>query len=257
MNLIAVQLDSVWENPTQSIARAHRLLTQVQIKPGDLIVLPEMFSTGFSMNTRAIAETPEHHPAEDFLRDLAKHHQSHVLGGLVRRAPSGKGFNQALLIGPDGAEQTRYTKLHPFSFAGETDHYQPGDQLVSFDWAGFTAAPLICYDLRFPEAFRAAVRRGVNLFIVIANWPAARANHWAALLTARAIENQAWVLGVNRSGMDQKLAYPGRSMLIDPRGSIIAEAGEGECILTGKPSLEALLEYRHGFPALADMRNDL
>ncbi len=257
MNLIAVQLDSAWENPTESIARVRKLLSGVRIKPGDLIVLPEMFSTGFSMNTQAIAETQQNHPAEDFLRELAQHHQAHLLGGLVRRAPCGKGFNQALLIGPDGAEQARYTKLHPFSYAGENDHYQPGDLLTTFDWAGFKVAPLICYDLRFPEAFRAAVRRGVNFFIVIANWPAARVHHWIALLMARAIENQAWVLGVNRTGMDQKLTYPGRSMLIDPRGSIVADAGEGAGLLTATPSLEALLEYRRTFPALSDMRKDL
>jgi predicted amidohydrolase len=121
-------------------------------------------------------------------------------------------------------------------------------------WHDFQVAPFVCYDLRFPEIFRAAVKQETGLFVVIANWPSAREEHWLALLKARAIENQAYVLGVNRCGDDPKLHYSGRSQLIDPRGAILADAGESEGVISAELDLKALEEYRSSFPALADMK---
>ena len=144
--------------------------------------------------------------------------QLYRVGGRRDACARRRGRNEAVAFGPDGSETARYCKLHPFSYAGETDHYAPGAEVVTFDWEGITVAPLICYDLRFPEAFRAAVRKGAELYAVIANWPEPREQHWAALLDARAIENQAYVLGVNRVGSDPNTAYAGRSRIIDPRG---------------------------------------
>ncbi len=114
--------------------------------------------------------------------------------------------------------------MQPFRPGGESDHYAAGDDVVLFQWDRFTVCTLICYDLRFPEIFRRAVRRGANLFIVMANWPQTRISHWTALLKARAIENQAYVAGVNRIGKDPMHAYSGGSLIIDPRGEVLADA---------------------------------
>jgi len=115
-------------------------------------------------------------------------------------------------------------------------------------------APFICYDLRFPELFRMAVRQGAQLYVVIANWPASRVHHWVTLLQARAIENQAYVVGVNRCGSDPKVAYAGRSLVVSPRGVILADAGGGERVLSAELDLAALQAYRAEFPVLQDMR---
>jgi omega-amidase len=118
-------------------------------------------------------------------------------------------------------------------------------------------APFICYDLRFPEAFRVATRRGAQVLAVIANWPAAREGHWMTLLRARAIENQTFVIGVNRCGTDPNHTYSGRSQIIDPRGEILADAGSTEGLIHGRLDLQLLTAYRNEFPALRDMRDDL
>ncbi|HKG80277.1 MAG TPA: nitrilase-related carbon-nitrogen hydrolase, partial [Pyrinomonadaceae bacterium] len=120
----------------------------------------------------------------------------------------------------------------------------------------FTVSPFICYDLRFPEIFRAAVFQGAQLFVVIANWPASRVRHWITLLKARAIENQAYVMGVNRCGNDPKLSYSGHSMIIDPRGEVLADASEVEGVISAEIDAEALAQYRREFPFLNDIHHE-
>jgi len=134
--------------------------------------------------------------------------------------------------------------------------YEAGASVVTFPWQGFSVAPFVCYDLRFPEVFRRAVRRGAELLVVIANWPHAREAHWLALLAARAIENQAYVVGVNRAGSDPHARYGGRSQIIGPRGEILAAAGADEQLLGAEIERAPLIAYRSEFPALGDMRKD-
>ncbi|MFC1762744.1 carbon-nitrogen family hydrolase [Planctomycetota bacterium] len=255
MDVVGLQLDIVWEDKATNYDRVHTLLQGQTITPGSLLVLPEMFATGFSMNTRAIGEA-NGGETEQFLQYLAGEYQSYVLGGLVRQPEAGKAHNEAVVFNDAGAEVARYHKLHPFSFAGETEHYDPGTEIVTFAWQDFTVGLFICYDLRFPEVFRAAVARGVNLFVVVACWPAARQAHWTALLMARAIENQAYVVGVNRCGADPKLAYAGASCIIGPRGDMLAEAGDKETTLQAALSPQVVAEYRASFPCLHDIRRD-
>jgi len=256
MKVIGVQLDIAWEDAAANHARARRLVETARPEPGDLVVLPEMFATGFSMRARRIAEAPGG-PTAQFLGDLARRHRVHIVAGVAVQGPSGaRARNEAVWIAPDGACAGRYVKRHPFSISGEDRHYEAGDDLLILDWGGFPACPFICYDLRFPEDFRRAARRGAELFVVIANWPSARAHHWRALLMARAIENQAYVAGVNRCGRDPKNEYAGGSLIVDPQGNIVAEAGGDETVIQATPDRAALLEYRRRFPVLADMRDD-
>ena len=251
MHVAGVQLDIAWENKRANHDRVRTLVAGVP--KGALIVLPEMFSTGFSMNVPGIAEG-EARETETFLASLAREREAYVLGGVVTARTDGKGLNQALVLDPQGKELVRYTKIHPFSFAGETNHYAQGTGVLLFPLGGFTVAPFVCYDLRFPEIFRNAVRRGAQLFTVIANWPAPREAHWVALLKARAIENQAYVVGVNRCGKDPKLAYSGRSLIVDPKGEVLADAGNSEGVIAADLDVAPLLEYRKTFPALDDMK---
>lgn len=256
MRVTVCQFSPVWEDKPASIAAVSRLLDTAAPARGSLVVLPEMFATGFSLDVPKVREGRER-VAERFMRDLAMRTGSAVLGGVVNESPADKGLNQAVAFDPAGAELVRFTKLHPFSFSGETKDFDAGEAVKTFDWAGMRVAPLVCYDLRFPEAFRHAVRRGAHVLVVIANFPSARESHWVSLLVARAIENQAFVVGVNRCGADPKLPYPGRSLVIDPRGKILADAGPGEAVVSADLDLKDLLDYRAAFPALADMRADL
>jgi len=256
MKIIGCQLDIKWEDKEANHAYVRELLQQASPLPDSLIVLPEMFATGFSMNVEKIAEDRDQ-PTQNFLSGIATEYKSFVLAGIVIRSEDGRGLNQAVVYTPSGEELARYSKLHPFSYAGETEHYAQGAGTETFPCNSFIVAPLICYDLRFPEAFRAAVRKGAQVLAVIANWPAVREKHWICLLKARAIENQAYVIGINRCGTDPNHAYSGCSHIIDPRGEILSIAGSSEGWIEAQLDLQSLMDYRNEFPALEDMRNDL
>ncbi len=255
MNVVCVQFDIAWEDRAANFAKARSLLQSARVVPGSLIVLPEMFSTGFSMNVAGICEG-DSRPGETFLAELAGESGAAALGGVVTMAADGRGRNEAVLVAPGGEQLARYAKMHPFSYAGESDHYAPGDRPVVAEVAGTKLAPFICYDLRFPEVFRSAAAGGAEVLAVIANWPEARQDHWRTLLRARAIENQAYVIGVNRTGADPNVTYAGGSVVVGPRGEVVAEAGPAECTFAAELDLEALREYRRDFPALDDMKGD-
>jgi omega-amidase len=255
MKIFCVQFDILWEDKPANYARVRELLAAEIVPAGSLVLLPEMFSTGFSMNVAAVAEgSPS--ATEEFLAQTARELGVFVLGGLVTRRADGRGRNQAVAFSPEGKEVARYHKMQPFTLGGESQHYAAGKEIATFSWQNLVVAPFICYDLRFPEIFRRGVRQGAQLFAVIANWPTSRVHHWLALLEARAIENQAYVAGVNRWGTDPKQAYCGRSLIVSPRGEILADAGESERVIRAEVDLAALLAYRTEFPALQDMRHD-
>ncbi|MBN2318254.1 MAG: carbon-nitrogen family hydrolase [Acidobacteria bacterium] len=256
MKIIGCQLDIQWEDKEANHANVRKLLEKAAPSRDSLIILPEMFATGFSMNVDTITDDRDR-ITQKFLSRLAAEYKAFVLGGVVTRHEDGRGLNQAVICKPTGREMARYSKLHPFSYAGETDHYAPGTGIETFVCNSFTISPFICYDLRFPEAFRAATRQGVQVLIVIANWPATRENHWTSLLKARAIENQSYVIGVNRCGKDPNHTYSGRSQLINPRGEILKDAGAAEGWIEAELDLQELIDYRREFPALNDMRDDL
>jgi len=255
MRLICCQTDIVWEDRAANLAKAAALLEAAAPPPGSLVLLPEMFASGFTMNLDAACEGPGG-AAERLLADTARRRAATVLAGVATRWPDGRGRNEAVAFGPDGAELVRFTKLHPFTFAGEPERFAAGDGIRTFAWAGFTVAPFVCYDLRFPESFRAAIRRGADLLVVLANWPAERADHWVTLLRARAVENQAYVAGVNRCGASPHHAYSGRSLIVDPRGVILDDAGSREGTIAADLDRPALQAYRRDFPALRDARTD-
>ena len=253
MQVIGVQLDIAWEDKGASIDRARRLIDAARPQRGALIVLPEMFSTGFSMNVAKIKEgSPSQ--TEQFLGAIARLYSIYIIAGVVTQGADGKGRNEAIVIDIQGKTILRYSKLHPFSLGGESQHYTAGDCIELFNWLGFMTAPFICYDLRFPEIFRAATRKGAHLFTVIANWPNKREGHWVTLLQARAIENQAYVVGVNRCGSDPGHLYPGRTLIVDPHGTVIADGGREEGLVTADIDIAKVISWRKEFPVLQDTR---
>lgn len=254
MRVAIIQLDTVWEQKEANYNRVNLLLDSLH-EPVDLICLPEMFATGFSMNASAIAEAPGG-PTFQYLQHLAEIHKAAVLGTVVEQGRSG-GRNTALVFDRSGKLLSRYAKMHPFSFAGEDKHYEKGTELPVVALDGFQVATPICYDLRFPELFRQATFRGATLFIVPANWPQKRVHHWRQLLIARAIENLAYVIGINRAGTGNDLEYPGNSMVVAPSGELLAESGPGERIFTLDIEPETVAGYRQHFRFLDDMRSDI
>lgn len=252
MQILGVQFDIVWQDKPANYLRVQSLIEAAAPIPGSLLVLPEMFATGFSMDVNTVAEE-ENGTTSRFLASLALRLGSHVVGGLVSRADHVLGSNDATLFGPDGKLIGRYRKMHPFSLGGEDVHYVAGPEPLVFDWNGVKVCPLVCYDLRFPEIFRTAVVRGAEVFVVIANWPRARQAHWETLLKARAIENQAYVAGINRIGRDPNLKYEGGSLIVNPRGEVVADGADREGVIRGEIDRSDLRDYRRRFPALRDM----
>lgn len=252
MQVAAVQFDISWEDPKSSLLSVSAMLAMADLAPGALAVLPETFATGFTLD---LSKTlPAQEETERILRDLARSLGIHIAGGLAARTPEGRVENQVVFYAPDGCERGRYAKRHPFTPWGEEKFHAPGRSIVTIPLPEALVAPLICYDLRFPEDFRQAAFRGAEVFVVPANWPGERIAHWRALLVARAIENQAYVVGVNRTGSDPRHTYPGGSLIVSPRGEILAEGGEQPAVLTAELDLADLRAYREEFPALRDRR---
>lgn len=252
MNVLCCQLDIVWEDKSANHAKVRRLLERAAPGTNSLVVLPEMFATGFSMNVNAITDS-ETHQTQKFLASLASEYKVFVLGGVVTTGADGKGRNECVIYSPHGVEMGRYCKLHPFTPGGEAQHYTAGLGVQLIQVNEFLLAPFICYDLRFPECFRTATARGAMLFVVIASWPETRIEHWTALLKARSIENQAYVIGVNRCGQDPQFTYTGQSVIFNPHGQVLASAGTDEEIISANVDVYTLIDYRKNLPFLKDM----
>jgi len=251
VNVFVIQLDIVWENKRANFDRVRDLLQSHAPAAESLIVLPEMFATGFSLNLAATRQD-ERREDERFLAEIARAYRSTVIGGVVSAGDGEIGLNQSVTFSPEGGLLARYTKIHPFTLGGESSCHASGSEVVTFHCGGFCVAPFVCYDLRFPEIFRTAALRGANLFVVSALWPIKRQQHWLTLLQARAIENQAFVVGANRVGSEPQFHYAGRSVVINPHGIIIADAGEQETIITAQIDVEQAEGWRRDFPALRD-----
>lgn len=251
-----VQLDSAWEDREANYKAVRRLLGGAGLRRGDLVVLPEMFDTGFSFNISKTADTDGR--TLEFIRDCAKAHGIFLQGARTVIGPDSRGRNRATIAAPTGEVIAEYDKVHPFSFGREAEFFSGGEGVATYGWssdgATTTVCPAICYDLRFPELFRIGMLRGAEVFAIGANWPAPRKHHREALGIARAIENQAYVLAVNRAGRDPHLEYQGDSFVVDPRGAVIARLGSEEGALSVDLDIEALRAWRREFPATRDIR---
>lgn len=252
LSVVALQLDIRWEDRPANRDRVADLL-RGGVGPGSLVVLPEMFDAGFTM--RPEKSLDDDGTTELFLSTLAREHACYVLAGHGSRNASGRPVNQASIHAPSGERIHQYVKTYPFSLAQEDRAYAAGTGASVVDIAGMKLSTMICYDLRFPELFRDARKLGAEVFVVVANWPATRVEHWLTLARARAIENQAWVIAVNRTGTDpMPLTYPGRSVVVDPLGTIVADAGPGEGLLHSTLDEQSVRTWREKFPVWRDVK---
>lgn len=246
LSVTLIQCELAWEQPRDNRQQIGSIIAGLA-EAADLILLPEMFTTGFSMNALANAEPPGG-DTEQWLRELAVRHDCALAGSIAVKADHGV-YNRMLFATPAGVQH--YDKRHLFRMAGEHNRYLPGTQRVVVDWRGWRILLQVCYDLRFPVFSRN--REDYDLALYVANWPSARRQHWRQLLVARAIENLACVAGVNRIGSDARgLDYSGDSLAIAADGTVLHdmanENGAARVVLSGA----ALQSYREGFPCQLD-----
>ncbi|MFM8972623.1 MAG: carbon-nitrogen family hydrolase [Actinomycetota bacterium] len=250
MRIAAVQHDIVWEDPAANHARLAPRIAEAASRGADLVVLAEMYASGFSMRTDRIAE-PWGGPSVQFLVDQAAAHGVTVCGS-VAEIPRAGGLprNQLVIASADGTTH-RYAKIHPFTYGGEAECYAAGDTTCTVEISGARCSFFVCYDLRFADSFW-GLAHDTDCYVVTANWPSVRRPHWIALLRARAIENQAYVVGVNRVGEAPGLAYSGDSTVIDPLGETVVAAGADEEVLLAEIDPGRVAAVRAEYPFLAD-----
>lgn len=243
-----IQTDILWENIEGNLQKFSTLISSIQ-KSVDLIVLPEMFSTGFSMHSQEMAERMDG-KAVTWMKDMASQKQSCITGSLIIEE-EGKYFNRLVWVTPKG-NISYYDKRHLFRLSGEQNHFSAGNKKTIVELKGWKICPQICYDLRFPVWTRN--KENYDLLLYVANWPAPRKKAWQILLLARAMENLSYVIGVNRVGKDENgYEYSGNSMAIDPKGEIISDIPESvERVEVVSLSFDELHQFREKFPARLD-----
>ena len=248
LKVTLIQTSLFWENIESNLSLFDEKIDSIRDET-DLIVLPEMFTTGFSMNAEKLAQEMDGKAAV-WLREKSRSRQTDITGSMIIRE-NGKYFNRLLWAKPDGT-LFHYDKRHLFRMTGEEKVYSAGDRNITVELKGWRIRPFICYDLRFP-CWTRNINNSYDVAIFIANWPEKRTSHWKTLLPARAIENQCYVIGLNRVGDDGNGYYhSGDSSVIDPAGIIIFRKQDEESVFTASLSYTALQEYRKSFPAWMD-----
>jgi len=251
----AVQHDIEWCERDRNFARLAERIDDAVVRGAGFVLLSETFSTGFAVDDPRFAE-PEGGPSSSFLVEQAVRHGTWI-GGTCPEVPSPsdgdpRPANTFVVAAPDGTT-SRYRKIHPFTYGGEDAHVRPGRDFVTVKVGDLRVSLFVCYDLRFADEFW-ALARDTDVYLVPANWPSSRREHWMALLRARAIENQAWVIGCNRVGEGGGLSYGGDSLIIDPYGEVVARGDDTETTLLADVTAARVTEIRERFRFLQDRR---
>jgi omega-amidase len=248
MKISVIQPDTVWEDKCRNFENISALVTPL-FNNTDLVILPEMFNTGFSMNPEKLCE-PADGETFKWMKNMSKAGNFGLCGSYIVKQNM-KFYNRWVFVSPENTV-SHYDKRHLFSMGGEDKHFTAGKSRLIFSFRGVKLSPYICYDLRFPVWSRN--REISDLIIYSANWPESRKDVWDTLLKARAIENQCYVAGSNRTGTDKAgVTYCGKSVILSPRGEIIKSAeSTGECMVTAEISLTGLTDFRNKFPVAND-----
>jgi predicted amidohydrolase len=254
MKAALIQFDSIWESKKANLEKAASLIEKASLENCDVIVFPELFTTGFSMNIPVIAEDGYGETAS-YLSALARRNSINLIAGFAMKAPGDeRARNMAVVYDRKGRPDATYTKMHSFPLSEEGARFIEGARTVVFKIDAMPCSVFICYDLRFPELFRDVAMRIQTMF-VIANWPSERKEHWEILLKARAIENQCFVIGVNRTGIDGNgILYPGASGIFGPLGNVICSGDSREEFITGEFDPGETDRIRSAFPFLKDIK---
>ncbi|MDN7242039.1 carbon-nitrogen family hydrolase [Planococcus sp. N028] len=256
MKLACIQLDIAFGEPETNFKRVAEKMQEAAENGADIIVLPEMWNTGYALTElENLADSTEQ--AKAFIADFAEKHHVHVVGGSVSTRKKGAFYNTMHIANKNGEAVGEYDKAHLFGLMDEHVYLEAGDSLNLFELDGVACGGVICYDIRFPEWIRAHALNGAKIMFVPAEWPLARIDHWRILLQARAIENQCFVVAVNRAGKDPKNEFGGNSMIIAPWGEIRMHLGTEETIGYAEIDLTEVDEVRGRIPVFDDRRETL
>lgn len=252
MKVAAIQHNITWADREANFSHLEQLIRQAVEQGAEFVILSEMFSTGFVVDRNDIGE-PTGGPSAQFLSRMATELRIWMCGSCPEtESDDPRPFNSLVVSHPDGTID-RYRKIHPFTYGGEDKHFRAGKDFLTITINGLRVSFFVCYDLRFANEFW-SLAHNTDLYVIPANWPESRREHWMALLRARAIENQAYVVGCNRVGDGGGLHYVGDSMMIDPLGVVLAQGDDTESILFADIDETRVAETRQRFPFLRDRR---
>lgn len=246
------QYAPAWEDADETIKKIDKLIIETKnLNNTSLLIFPEMSLTGFTMNSRPLAEDRSG-VSFNYFSQLSKKLKKHIFAGVIEK--DGKEIYNSLIHFDDkGIIKKVYRKIHPFNLSNESKYYSAGSKPVTTQIGEITFGLSICYDLRFPELYRTYGKARIDILVNIANWPASRITHWHTLLRARAIENQSYMLGITRVGKDPYVTYPGGSSAINPMGEILKESSE-EGVLIIEVEKNVVSKVREKMPFLTDIK---
>lgn len=260
MKIALVQMDVQIGEPEVNFKKAEAFLEEAVREQPDLIILPEMWNTGYALEQADQLADVNGERTKQLFSSFARKHQVYLIAGSVlnKRTEDENITNTMYVFNRQGELLLDYDKIHLFRLMDEHTYLTAGDQLGLFDYGeDVTIGAMICYDLRFPQLSRTLVNKGAKVLINTAQWPSARVDHWRSLLIARAIENQAFMIAVNRTGTSRDTEFPGHSMVIDPLGRILLETSDDEDIYYAEIDLQLVDEVRQQIPVMTDQRLDL
>lgn len=257
MKVVLVSLDQVWENKEENQLKIQKELQLICTSHPDLIIFPEMTLTGFTMESLRFAERKEGSQTIQFFSQWAKKVNCYIAFGVILQTKMNLPTNSLIVLNTEGEIVAQYAKIHPFSYSGENEHYSKGKYLSLFTYNNCKIGLSICYDLRFPELFQ-GLSKDCSIIVTIANWPKKRVEHWSALLLARAIENQSYMIGVNRIGVDGNgIEYEESSLVVSPSGQYFKGQHLTEYSKMYEIDLAITNDIRMSFPVKNDRQVEL
>lgn len=251
------QLDIQLGNPAENYQKARRAIEEAASHHADIVVLPEMWNTGYALDQLSDLADENGQKTQQFLSELALKNQINIVGGSVAVRREQSFFNTTYVYDQKGNLISSYEKVHLFGLMNEDQYLAAGQKENHFELAEIPSASFICYDLRFPEWIRTVARHGTDILYFPAEWPSKRIEQWKIMLQSRAIENQAFVVAVNRVGTDLENSFNGHSLVINPLGQVIHDAGEAEQVSYAKIDLAQLAQVRGAIPVFKDRRPNL
>ncbi|PDY49271.1 carbon-nitrogen family hydrolase [Bacillus pseudomycoides] len=257
MKVACIQMDIAFGDVSTNIENAKKKIEEAMQRKPDVIVLPELWTTGYDLKRLPEIADEGGIQTKELLSEWAKQFAVNIVGGSVAKQTKQGVTNTMYVVNREGEVQNEYSKVHLFQLMDEHKYLIAGDETGEFTLDDVQCGGTICYDIRFPEWMRVHTVRGANVLFVVAEWPLVRLAHWRLLLQARAVENQCYVVACNRAGEDPNNVFAGHSLIVDPWGEIVVEAGEEESILHGKLNLEKVKEVRKGIPIFTDRRPEL
>ncbi|MEY8347576.1 carbon-nitrogen family hydrolase [Bacillus cereus] len=257
MKVACIQMDIAFGDVKINMENAKKKIEEAMQGNPDIIVLPELWTTGYDLERLPEIADKDGIQTKQLLSEWAQQYSVNIVGGSIAKQTKHGVTNTMYILNREGKLQNEYSKVHLFQLMNEHNYLIAGDETGEFTLDDVQCGGVICYDIRFPEWLRVHTVRGAKVLFVVAEWPLVRLAHWRLLLQARAIENQCYVVACNRAGEDPNNVFAGHSLIVDPWGEVVVEAGEEESILYGDLELEKIKEVRKGIPVFADRRPKL